>query len=283
MPYDRYPAVDEDYLFPPEVREANGLAPEFRNQVAPLTQTQRNNLTGDELWNGRLILNTTTNRIDRYDTSAGEWIPMTSEPAGVIKLYGGATAPEFHVLADGAVYARTGIYAALFAKYGTTYNVGGELSTEFRVPNLKGKVPVGVDAGQAEFNGLGEQGGEKTHTLSVGEMPSHNHGGATGGHTADHAHSGSTAGEGGHLHNGSSNIGDGGEGGTAFLRPYPDVNTGSAGPVTINRNDGSGNHGHAFSTGGASSDHAHGVGAQGGGAAANNLQPYIALHYIITL
>lgn len=283
MPYDRYPAVDENYLFPPEVREAQALSSEFRNQVVPLTQTQRNNLSGDDLWNGRLVLNTTTNRIDRYDATAGEWVSMTSEPAGIVKEYGGASAPDFHVLADGSVYPRTGIYAALFAVYGTQYNTGGELSTEFRVPNRRGYTAVMVDPGDPNLNALGKKYGSKTHTLAVGEMPGHNHGGATGGHSVDHAHSGSTAGEGGHLHTGASNVGDGGEGGTAFLRPYPDVNTGSAGAVTINRNDGNGNHGHAFSTGGASTDHSHGVGAQGGGAAHNNMQPTIAMNFIITL
>jgi hypothetical protein len=38
-----------------------------------------------------------------------------------------------------------------------------------------GRVPVGVDTGQAEFNTVEKTGGEKTHTLTVNEMPSHNH------------------------------------------------------------------------------------------------------------
>ena len=39
----------------------------------------------------------------------------------------------------------------------------------------KGRVLVGVDTGQTEFDTLGETGGAKTHTLSINEMPSHNH------------------------------------------------------------------------------------------------------------
>ena len=38
-----------------------------------------------------------------------------------------------------------------------------------------GKVMVGLDAGDTSFDTLGGTGGEKTHTLSVAEMPSHSH------------------------------------------------------------------------------------------------------------
>lgn len=38
-----------------------------------------------------------------------------------------------------------------------------------------GRVPVGVDSSDTDFNIAGKTGGEKTHTLNVGEMPSHNH------------------------------------------------------------------------------------------------------------
>ena len=38
-----------------------------------------------------------------------------------------------------------------------------------------GRVPVGVDAGQTEFNTVEETGGAKTHTLATSEMPSHTH------------------------------------------------------------------------------------------------------------
>ena len=38
-----------------------------------------------------------------------------------------------------------------------------------------GRVPVGVDTSQPEFNGVEKTGGAKTHVLSVAEMPSHMH------------------------------------------------------------------------------------------------------------
>lgn len=38
-----------------------------------------------------------------------------------------------------------------------------------------GRVLVGLDSGQTEFDTLGETGGAKTHTLTINEMPAHTH------------------------------------------------------------------------------------------------------------
>lgn len=38
-----------------------------------------------------------------------------------------------------------------------------------------GKVLVGVNASDTDFNQVLKTGGEKTHTLTINEMPSHNH------------------------------------------------------------------------------------------------------------
>lgn len=40
---------------------------------------------------------------------------------------------------------------------------------------VKGKVLVGLDENDQAFNTIGKIGGEKTHTLTVQEMPSHDH------------------------------------------------------------------------------------------------------------
>ena len=94
-------------------------------------------------------------------------------PAGSITMYGGSTAPTGYLLCDGSAVSRT-TYADLFTAIGTTYGTG-DGSTTFNVPNVKGKVPVGRDSGDTSFDTLGETGGEKSHTLTVTEMPSHNH------------------------------------------------------------------------------------------------------------
>lgn len=40
---------------------------------------------------------------------------------------------------------------------------------------LKGRVCVGLDEDDTDFNTIGKTGGEKTHTLTKSEMPAHNH------------------------------------------------------------------------------------------------------------
>ena len=39
----------------------------------------------------------------------------------------------------------------------------------------KGRVPVGLDTSDSDFNTVGKMGGEKTHKLTINEMPSHTH------------------------------------------------------------------------------------------------------------
>jgi len=94
-------------------------------------------------------------------------------PAGVIEMFGGSTAPSGYLICDGSAVSRT-TYSKLFTAIGTTYGAG-DGSTTFNVPNIKGRVVVGYNSAETEFDALGETGGEKTHTLTVAEMPSHNH------------------------------------------------------------------------------------------------------------
>jgi microcystin-dependent protein len=94
-------------------------------------------------------------------------------PAGVVDMFAGSTAPSGYLLCDGSAVNRT-TYAKLFTAIGTTYGAG-DGSTTFNVPNLKGKVAVGLNSADTSFDALGETGGAKTHTLTIAEMPSHTH------------------------------------------------------------------------------------------------------------
>jgi microcystin-dependent protein len=58
---------------------------------------------------------------------------------------------------------------ALFALLGTTY--GGNGQTNFLLPNLQGRVALHFGNGFTQ----GQVGGEKFHTLTISELPSHPH------------------------------------------------------------------------------------------------------------
>ena len=123
-------------------------------------------------------------------------------PIGVILPHTSATIPSGYMVCDGSAISRT-TYADLFNAIGTTYGAG-DGSTTFNLPNLKGKVPVGQDTTQSEFDNLGETGGEKTHTLTIEEMPSHKHNGIFEYYSEREISNRSDAGGGGHDINYSS-------------------------------------------------------------------------------
>jgi microcystin-dependent protein len=156
----------------------------------------------------------------------------------------------------------------LFAVIGTTYGAGDE-STTFALPNMKGRVPVGYDSAQTEFDALGEAGGAKTHTLTSAEMPSHTHTQDSHGHSAS---SGNDSPD--HTHNPPSGDFVFTGSGAAWMST-----SGAFGPFNSGK-----------PTTGASARHTHSITVNnstatnqntGGGNAHNILQPYIVLNYII--
>lgn len=94
-------------------------------------------------------------------------------PIGEITIWATGSAPTGWLICDGSAVSRS-TYSGLFAVLGTTYGAG-DGSTTFNLPNLKGRVVVGRDATDTDFDVLGETRGSKTHVLTVSEIPTHSH------------------------------------------------------------------------------------------------------------
>jgi microcystin-dependent protein len=265
---------------------------------------------------GLIILNTTTNQLEinlgTDATPAWTTVGANALPIGTILPFTGSegSVPAGFGLCDGATVSRT-TFSALNALYSAqSYPFGtGDGSTTFNKPDLRGRTLIardnmgGTAASRAPgVTSMGAAGGTSTETLDISKIPSHSHGGVTGnaspgtgtesvGHT--HTYSGTTSTGGTHDHslgnnnnlymgNFASTTAALGSGGTAR---YVASNV-----YSLVDADGAHNHTFSGTTSGASlghthtvNAHGHSITAEGGGAAHNNLQPYIAVNYIVKL
>lgn len=87
---------------------------------------------------------------------------------GEIRIYSFNFPPKGWAFCDGALLPMNQ-NQALFALLGTTY--GGNGQTTFALPDLRDRVPLHVGGGLT----LGSKGGEESHTLTIGELPTHTH------------------------------------------------------------------------------------------------------------
>ena len=104
------------------------------------------------------------------DYQSNNFIPSQ---AGIVLPYAGTTSPNGFLLCDGAAVSRTA-YPQLFSVVGTSYGAG-DGSTTFNVPDLRAKIPVGLQSSDEDFDTVGKTGGEKDHLLTEDEMPKHRH------------------------------------------------------------------------------------------------------------
>jgi microcystin-dependent protein len=101
---------------------------------------------------------------------------------GEVALFAGPFAPKGWTFADGRLLAKNQ-NQALFSLLGTTY--GGNGTTTFALPDLRGRVPIGIGQGPGLTNRqLGQQLGTETVVLTEAQLPSHAHTLPTGGATA---------------------------------------------------------------------------------------------------
>jgi microcystin-dependent protein len=138
--------------------------------------------------------------------------------------------------------------SALYSLLGTIY--GGDGITSFPLPDLRGRVPIGPGHGPGLPNyNVGNKGGDYETTLGIQNMPSHNH---TGRVTFPN--------------NASTEDGDTDD-------PVGNVPAKAGEDVYHNTNDAQLGGGNPTLN----------IASQGGGQAFNNMQPYVAIHYVIPI
>jgi microcystin-dependent protein len=251
----------------------------------------------------------------------------TNTPTGMISIHSASVAPTGWLLCDGTSYGSAS-YTTLFNVIGYTFGGSG---ANFNVPNLKGRIVVGIDIAQVEFDTRGETGGAMTHQhtisaiTSIGSSNHDGHGHNMNSHSHGNSISESAAGDHGHSTNQITNTGNSGNHGHSLTGSVTANNTAgrkvSSGSTSNTLQDighahldnfavsAGGDHDHAITATNLSTNsgnHTHSVGvtnnsnnahsAIAGGSHAHtttvpqhtsdslsNLQPYMALNYIIKI
>ena len=140
---------------------------EIKNSITEnLAQAPSNPTTGQQYFN------TTDNKLYYYNGT--EWVDLTKSSGfsnsgvaiGTIVNWPSNSLPVGWLKCDGSAISRTD-YSSLFSIIGTTFGAG-DGSTTFNLPNITDKNILG--------NGtINETGGNNSVTLTVKNLPSHNH------------------------------------------------------------------------------------------------------------
>lgn len=123
--------------------------------------------------------------LNKIDVAVGELKPAVDTlqqavmPVGSIVAYGGTSDVPGWMICDGRYLSRTQ-YPALYAVLGVAY--GTSTTNNFRLPDLRGRAPWGK-ATSGALGAVGRSGGAETVTLSVSQIPAHNHNATSGGRT----------------------------------------------------------------------------------------------------
>lgn len=104
--------------------------------------------------------------------AVGDNDPRLTAPAGMILMYGGASAPSGYLSCDGSAVSRT-TYASLFSVISTTYGIG-DGATTFNVPNLRGRFALGYSSGAPTKTFTFSSRSSNTITVTGADNHAHN-------------------------------------------------------------------------------------------------------------
>lgn len=116
-----------------------------------------------------------------YDEECGTWSYIRPQMIGDMKYSIHADDHYGWMKCDGRALSKTD-FKVLYGLVGDTY--GNPTPDTFKLPDLRGRVIGNIGQGSGLTNrSSGTLVGSETHTLTVGEMPSHAHGITDPGHT----------------------------------------------------------------------------------------------------
>lgn len=136
--------------------------------------------------------------------TAGAGSVRTLSP-GIILPWATSTPPAGALACDGTAVSRV-TYAALFGVIGTIWGPGDGSNT-FNLPDLRGRIPVGLGT-NADVDAIGDSDG----LALASRTPKHSHGGNTGSASpgtdaqGSHSHGGGTDSAGSHTHTTSGSL-----------------------------------------------------------------------------
>ncbi len=112
---------------------------------------------------------------------------------GEIAIYPYNFPPKWWAYCEGQ-YITISNNTALFSLIGITF--GGDGRTNFRLPDLRGRTPVGIGTGLGLIPiRWGEYGGVESVTLDISKMPAHTHAAAVAISPSSHSHTATLYGE----------------------------------------------------------------------------------------
>ncbi len=98
-------------------------------------------------------------------------------PYGTIIQSAAVNIPDGWLSCDGTAYLKTA-YQNLYNAIGNTYGTWSNTDLSFNVPDIRGRVIIGENHNStyvdSSYN-FATTGGEEKHTLTIDEMPAHNH------------------------------------------------------------------------------------------------------------
>lgn len=238
--------VLEDMIANDAVTSAKIKDGEVKNANIANGAVNRNKIaTNEVMFTNLQQIGATTNSVVGYTTANtnAQALKIVNDMITNLTITGDKIATGFGLIPSGGIIMWSGSIANIPAGWALCNGSNG-------TPNLRNRFIVGAGSTYA----VGDVGGANTVTLTVAQMPAHDHSGITGDDSPDHSHT------------------------STFIR---DRSSGATGNAVFGDENYYGTE--YVTSGGASVRHTHSIDNQGGDQAHENRPPYYALAYIMKL